>query len=668
MMSSHLRHAFVTSLFVLAACESGEEDRGPSNCYGGKCDGNESTANDPFKNLGDLETRQFEYIVVGSGAGGGPLAANLARQGHSVLLLEAGKETGGKTESQVPVLHPTATETPDLAWWYFVDHYGDRARQDKDTKATPDGILYPRGGTLGGSTAVNAMITIAPKNSDWDDIAALTHDDSWRATNMAQYFDRVTRWLSVERQHVNADALLDIHLMSVLTAAFKESADAGLGGPDVSLLDPINNIFVIFSFFAKDINAETLAGNPQGVYQFPLATKGHRRNGTREYLLATVQDGRRFPLRIKTQALVTKVLFADQPVDGKQKAIGVEFLDGNSLYEADLFADEGAKEPRKITVHATREVILAAGAFNTPQLLKLSGIGPRDELAQFGIETKVDLPGVGENLQDRYEVGIVSELSKDFTAARRCTFGADDDDPCFQDWKMGRGTYTSNGGAASILMKSSPAQREPDLHIFALPGVFKGYYPGYSVDANKDKKHLTWVILKGHTQNRGGTVKLKSADPRVRPAINFHYFDDGDVDQGQDVNDLTAVVNGIEFVRKIERRSDDIDLFATHKEVWPGSSATTRDALGAWVKKEAWGHHASCSAPIGADDDRMAVLDSKFRVRGTEGLRVVDASVFPRIPGTFIVVPVYMVSEKATDVILEGLGETRKEASFPAPR
>jgi choline dehydrogenase len=86
------------------------------------------------------------------------------------------------------------------------------------------------------------------------------------------------------------------------------------------------------------------------------------------------------------------------------------------------------------------------------------------------------------------------------------------------------------------------------------------------------------------------------------------------------------------------------------------------------VKKEAWGHHASCSAPIGADDDRMAVLDSKFRVRGTEGLRVVDASVFPKIPGTFIVVPVYMVSEKATDVILEGLGETRKEASFPAPR
>jgi choline dehydrogenase len=670
MMSSHLRHAFVTSLFAIAigGC-SAEENEGPSNCFGGKCDGTESTANDPFKNLGDIETRQFEYIVVGSGAGGGPLAANLARQGHSVLLLEAGKETGGKTEYQVPVLHPTATETPDLAWWYFVDHYGDRARQDKDSKATDEGILYPRGGALGGSTAVNAMITIAPKNSDWDSIATLTGDSSWAAANMKQYFDRVTRWLSVERQHVNADALFDIHLMSVLTAAFKEAADAGLGGPDVSLVDPIRNLWVMFSFFTKDINEETMAGNAQGVYQFPLATKGHRRNGTREYILATVQDGRRFPLRVKTQALVTKVIFADAPdANGKQRAVGVEFLDGNSLYAADLFADEGAAQPRKIVVRATKEVILSAGAFNTPQLLKLSGVGDRAELEQFGIETKVHLPGVGTNLQDRYEVGIVSELSKDFTAARRCTFGADENDPCFQDWQRGMGTYTSNGGAASILMKSSPSQPEPDLHIFALPGVFKGYYPGYSVDANKDKKHLTWVILKGHTQNRGGTVKLKSADPRVRPAINFHYFDDGDVDQGQDVNDLSAVVNGIEFVRKIADRSDAIDLFATHKETWPGRSVASRAALGDWVKKEAWGHHASCSAPIGADGDANAVLDSKFRVRGTEGLRVVDASVFPKIPGTFIVVPVYMVSEKATDAILEGLGETRKEANFPAPR
>ncbi len=526
--------AVIAAVTTAAGCTTEEQAGDDTQCEGGKCDGAGSNFVDPYKHLGDIETREFEYIVVGSGAGGGPLAANLARQGHSVLLLEAGKETGGKTESVVPVLHPTATETPDLAWWYFVDHYTSKARQAKDSKDTPEGVLYPRGGALGGSTAVNAMITVLPPNRDWDDIAALTGDASWSAAKMQPYFDRVTKWLSVERQDVNADALFDKSLVSILTGAFKEAADAGLGGPDVSVTDPLRNLFTMFGFLKRDINEETLAGRGSGVFQFPLATKNHKRNGTHEYINATVQDARRFPLRVKTQALVTKVIFADAPdADGKWRATGVEFLDGASLYSADLRASEGAAAPRTIRARATREVILSAGVFNTPQLLKLSGVGARSELEQFDIPVKVDLPGVGTNLQDRYEVGVVTELSKEFSAFRRCTFAADRDDPCYRDWQNGRGAYTSNGGAVSILAKSSPSQPEADLHMYALPGGFKGYYPGYSVDANADRQHLTWVILKGHTQNRGGTVKLESADPRVRPAINFHYFDDGDVDQGQ---------------------------------------------------------------------------------------------------------------------------------------
>lgn len=654
----------VTTVTAGCAGEADEAEGTDTNCLDGKCDGT-SAENDPFRGLGDIEEREFEYIVVGSGAGGGPLAANLARQGHSVLLLEAGKETGGKTEMQVPAFHPTATETPDLAWWYFVDHYASPDRQRLDSKHTPEGIQYPRGGTLGGSTAVNAMITVAPKNSDWDGIAALTGDDSWAAGNMRQYFDRVHRWLGVERPQVPADALFDGSLMSLLTAAFKESSARGLGGPETSD-NPLANIFTIFGFFTRDLNQETLEGRAFGVYQFPLATKKHVRNGTREYLLATASDTRRFPLRIKTQALVTKVTFADAPnPDGTWRATGVEFLDGASLYEADLTSGNAKPEPRTIRARATREVILSAGAFNTPQLLMLSGIGDRAELAEHGIDARVHLPGVGKNLQDRYEVGMVTEVSQDFAALRRCNFAGDASDPCFRDWQKGRGAYTSNGGAVSILMKSSPDKPEADLHIFGIPGVFKGYFPGYSVEANATKNHFTWLVLKGHTENRGGRVKLRSANPRERPQINFHYFDDGDVDQGQDVNDLTAVVNGVEFVRQISARADKLDLFTSHKEVWPGATATNRQAIGDWVKREAWGHHASCSAAIGADGDPEAVLDSKFRVRGTEGLRVVDASVFPRIPGTFIVLPIYMVSEKATDVILESLGETRIEANFP---
>jgi choline dehydrogenase-like flavoprotein len=659
-MISQLRT--VSAMLLLAACGPSSTGDG-QNCTGGKCDG-AGTFEDPFKDLGDIESRDFEYIVVGSGAGGGPLAANLARQGHSVLLLEAGKETGGKTEYMVPVLHPTATETPDLAWWYFVNHYSDPARAQQDTKITPEGILYPRGGALGGSTAVNAMITVAPKNSDWDGIAQLTGDASWDAGNMSQYYDRVTRWLSTERQDVNVDALFDTSLMSILTGAFKVAADAGLGGPDVDTDDPLRNLFTIFGFLTRDINEEIMADRAAGVYQFPLATRDHRRNGTREYLLATVQDGRRFPLRIKTQALVTKVLFDDSPdASGSWHANGVEFLDGPGLYGADLTAASAPSDPRVVRVHATREVILSAGAFNTPQLLMLSGIGPRTDLATVGIDAKVDLPGVGRNLQDRYEVGVVSELSRDFSAVKKCTFTYDKKDPCFRDWQDGSGAYTSNGGAISILMKSSPTVPEADLHIFGLPGVFKGYKPGYSQEGNADKHHFTWVILKGHTGNRAGTVKLRSADPREKPAIDFHYFDDGDASAAD--SDLSAVVTGVQFVRQLAQRADQVDLLTHYSEVWPGPAAQSREQIGDWVKREAWGHHASCSAAIGADGDPNAVLDARFHVRGTTGLRVVDASVFPRIPGTFIVLPIYMVSEKATDTLLEDIGETRNENAFP---
>jgi choline dehydrogenase len=668
-MSTRGSWSYIIAIVVAAttagcAAESAGDD---DACQGGKCDDSYDDANDPYRGLGDIETTDYEYIVVGSGAGGGPLAANLARQGHSVLLLEAGKETGGKTEYQVPVRHPIATETEDLAWWYFVEHYGDLGRAQEDTKYTDEGILYPRGGALGGSTAVNAMITVLPPNSDWDGIAAETGDASWASGNMAQYYDRVTRWLGVERQDVNAEALFDTRILSVLTGAFKESSEAGLGiVPHVDLFNVIGNLFSMYQFLRKDINEELLAGTASGPYQFPLATKDHRRNGTREYLISTEKDPRQFPLRIKTQALVTKVIFADAPEpDGTWRATGVEFQDGAHLYSADLRAAEGSDAPRTIRARATREVILSAGVFNTPQLLMLSGVGASDELAEHGIPVKVDLPGVGKNLQDRYEVGVVSEMSDDFTAFRRCTFNADENDPCYRDWTRRRGAYTSNGSVLSILMKSDPSQPEPDLHIFGLPGVFKGYYPGYSADANRDQHHFTWVVLKGHTQNRGGTVKLESADPRVRPAINFHYFDDGDVDNGEDVNDLTAVVNGVEFVRKIANRTDSVDLFTTWNETWPGRDTDDRAEIGEWVKKEAWGHHASCSAKIGGDADPTAVLDSRFRVRGTTGLRVVDASVFPRIPGTFIVLPIYMVSEKATDTLLEDIGETRNEANFP---
>jgi choline dehydrogenase len=185
----------------------------------------------------------------------------------------------------------------------------------------------------------------------------------------------------------------------------------------------------------------------------------------------------------------------------------------------------------------------------------------------------------------------------------------------------------------------------PDLFVFGLPAAFRGYYPGYSQELERHKDRFTWAILKAHTRNQGGTVRLRSADPRDAPEINFHYFEEGSDSSGED---LDAVVSGIEFVRTM--MSEHIDIGAT--ELLPGRDVGSTEDLRRFVRDNAWGHHASCSCKLGRADDETAVVDSSFRVLGTRNLRVVDASVFPRIPGFFIVTPVYMISEKASDVIL----------------
>jgi choline dehydrogenase len=185
---------------------------------------------------------------------------------------------------------------------------------------------------------------------------------------------------------------------------------------------------------------------------------------------------------------------------------------------------------------------------------------------------------------------------------------------------------------------------EPDLFVFGLPASFQGYYPGYSKELERHRNTFTWAILKAHTRNRAGTVRLRSADPRDVPEINFRYFDEGNDTEGED---LDAMVSGVRFVRSLLRH---VPLH--EEELVPGPDIGTDDEVRTFVRDNAWGHHASCTCKLGRPDDPTAVLDSSFRVLGTQSLRVVDASVFPRIPGFFVVTPVYMISEKASDVIL----------------
>jgi choline dehydrogenase len=178
-----------------------------------------------------------------------------------------------------------------------------------------------------------------------------------------------------------------------------------------------------------------------------------------------------------------------------------------------------------------------------------------------------------------------------------------------------------------------------------LLGRFPGYAPGYSKTVAEHHNYLTWVVLKGHTDNVGGRVTLRSADPLDRPDVNFHYFDEG---RPTGDGDVDAVVSGIEFVRKATEGLKRQGLIA--EEELPGDEQRSRAELRQFVRDHAWGHHASCTCAIGLRD-RGGVLTGDFRVHGTEALRVVDASVFPRVPGLFIASAVYMIGEKAADVI-----------------
>jgi choline dehydrogenase len=622
----------------------------------------------------------FDYIIVGSGAGGGPLAANLAKAGFKVLLMEAGADPcstddTGRFMYEVPIFHGLSTEYKACAWDYFVRHYTADAQQAKDSKTVKvggeDRIWYPRAGTLGGCTAHNAMITVIPQDDDWNYIAGVTGDSSWQAENMRGYFERLERctyvaepgsvraaientlstiggffqgkegWRDHSEGHGFKGWLSTSEADPALVLKDEELICLLLNGVKETLVDHVGSLGLGVDTRFDPNDARNTGSNPEGLVFTPLAVDQGKRNGPRDYLLR-VQKQYPDNLTIRQNVLATRVIF-----EGK-RAVGVEFIDRAHVYRADPQAIADASTAPRQEVRTRGEVILAAGAFNTPQLLMLSGVGPSEQLQQFGIQEIVNLPGVGANLQDRYEIGVVSEFKKDFALIQGGTFSPPDPDPdaFLKLWETkGSGVYASNGALIGIIKKSSKELKDPDLYIFGLPGFFRGYKPGYSKLFEYHHNRFTWAILKARTNNTGH-VTLESANPWDRPSVNFQYFGDGG--RANDP-DLDALVNGVAFARDMNRHLEKWGLI--EGEDVPGPAYQSDDAVREFIRNEAWGHHASCTCKIGSDTDEMAVLDSRFRVRGTESLRVVDASVFPKIPGYFIVSAIYMISEKAADVI-----------------
>jgi choline dehydrogenase len=593
----------------------------------------------------------FDYIVVGSGAGGGPVAARLAKQGYTVALLEAGLDPTSEQAAgiepntgliyTVPALAAVSSEHPLLSWDFYVQHYRNPARQIKDPKLVPGkGILYPRGSTVGGSTAHDAMLFVYPHDDDWDAIAEATGNRSWRSQTMRKYFERLEHCDYC--QPGAAGHGFDGYIHSSLF-------DRRIFDASPELKDLAEGNFELPSSVAKgnvlrEVNHPLVAKGDTGSFVAPMHVAQKVRISIREFVAST-QAEHPDKLFLLTGSLATRVLMRGR------NAVGVELMQGVNLYEADKLYNPSTTPPIK-RIFAKREVILSAGVYNTPQLLMLSGIGPKQHLDSLGINVLADVPGVGFNLQDRYEVTVNVALKNSIQFYSRCDPNGPPD-PCFDQWAGGDGQsppafgpYANNALYAARIARSHQRCKLPDLFLAGQATAFHGFFPGYSkMDLGRT---WTWLVLKAHTNNTGGRVKLRSTNPRQSPDINFHYFEEG-TDRGNE--DLDAVVQGVKLARSMTshpRARQYVD-----RELFPGPNVQTDEQLREYIRNQAWGHHASCTAKIGSPRDRMAVLDGRFRVRGVDRLRVVDACAFPRIPGFFPVASVMMLGEKAADDITE---------------
>ncbi|PGH00839.1 hypothetical protein AJ79_08091 [Helicocarpus griseus UAMH5409] len=578
----------------------------------------------------------YEYIVVGSGPGGGPLAANLARAGHSVLLLEAGDDQGENVNVTQIMNANMATNDPATRWDFFVEHSTDPGIQERylyTTYRNPDGsfyvgldppadaerlgVWYPRAGTLGGCAMHNAGISHLPNHADWDYIAEITGDDGWKADNMRQHY------VSLENCTYVPEGTDGHGFDGYLTTSMANAGWVG-SGSDVETLGRLAATAVGQNpdDLEKLINADSNAVDPDrdqtlGLFSSVTHSRvdGIRSNG-RNYIIATLNDPADYPLTLKLESLVTKVLFDKE--SSPPRATGVEYLSGKSLYSADPRSSKETQGEKR-TAHATREVIISGGVFNSPQILKLSGIGPKDELTKFDIPLIKHLPGVGTHMSDNYEGGIISLASRDLQGPL-------------------------GGFNAMLKTTSSPGPR--DLFLFCGPFALEGFWPGYP--NNYGPSVFSCAMSHIYPRSREGTVTLRSADPRDTPEIQMRFFERGAEE------DLTALLEGIKVGREMFMNAPE--PLGPFEELHPCAGGSegecSEEEQKDYLRTQVYSHHATSSCAIGADGDETTVLDSKFRVRGVTGLRVVDGSAFPRVPGAFPVLPTFMLSEKATKDIL----------------
>lgn len=526
---------------------------------------------------------EFDYIVVGAGSAGCVLANRLSANGkHSVLLLEAGPEDT-HLWIHVPLGYGKLFKEKAVNWMY-------------QTEPEPglDGrtIFQPRGKVLGGSSSINGLLYLRGQHQDYD---------RWRQRGNAGwgYDDVLPYFKKAEDQQRGGN---EFH---------------GVGGPlpvsDWRHADPLSEAFVVAAAEAGiPTNPDFNGATQEGAGFFQTTTRRGRRASTAYAYLRPARS--RSNLHVETEALAQRILF-----DGR-RAVAVEYRQGANVK----------------TARARKEILVSSGAYNSPQLLQLSGVGPADLLKKYGISVVLDMQGVGNDLQDHLQVRVVMRCAQKITLndivnhpVRRVLAGA-------RYAAFRTGPLTIAAGTSGAFFKTNPRLATPDIQVHFLP---------FSTDKMGENLHpfsgFTASVCQVRPESRG-TLRIKSADPSVAPEIRINYL--------ATETDRNANVEGLKILRRI-LHAPALKPY-TIEEADPGSKvASDEELLNYCRQRGSTIYHPTSTCRMG--NDPLAVVDQRLRVRGIEGLRVVDGSIMPDLVSGNTNAPIIMIAEKASDMILE---------------